>query len=379
MLSLRRGLTHITRQQMRCSFSQQSSSSVRRLNDRKFSTNYFDDDVLPMGGEQLKEEWPVTKFNTILNTCPHGHRTIIERFGKFHEARDPGLFWAIPFVDKISYVIDMREKALAIQPQSTITKDNVSVDVSGNVYVRFVDAYKGSYGATNPLYATYQHAQASMRAAIGKLEFDEILHARTTINASVSESLQQAAEPWGIECLRYEITEILPAKDMQRAMDQQAVAERDRRELVLSAEGTKRSEVLQSEGVKIRLQNESEGELIKVRNEAEAEKVRLVLTAEGEAIAVVKKSEAESKAIETVAEALSKSNGPEAARLEVARDYILMYGEMGKESNTLMFLPDKPGDPTALFAQAATIFSEVGGNMDRNKLKTSSKKNNTCI
>ena len=106
MLSLRRGLTHITRQLMRCSFSQQSSSSVRR----KFSTNLFADDPMPMGSEQLKEEWPVTKFNTILNTCPHGHQTIIERFGKFHEARDPGLFWAIPFVDKISYVIDMREK-----------------------------------------------------------------------------------------------------------------------------------------------------------------------------------------------------------------------------------------------------------------------------
>ena len=109
MLSLCRGLTHITCQQMRCSFSQQTSSSVRGLNDRTFSTNYFDfDDENSTGSEQLKEEWPVTKFNTILNTCPHGHRTIIERFGKFHEARDPGLFWAIPFVDKISYVIETR-------------------------------------------------------------------------------------------------------------------------------------------------------------------------------------------------------------------------------------------------------------------------------
>jgi len=310
---------------------------------------------------QLRTEWPQSMFNTVLNVVPQGKVAVVERFGEFHAAKQPGLFFAIPLVDRISYMVDMRETAVEINPQSAITKDNVSIEVSGNVYVRFFDANKAAYGNSNPLYALYQHAQASMRAAIGKLEFDEILHARTTINASVASSLSTAAQPWGIETLRYEITAIQPGADIQRAMDKQAVAERDRREHVLAAEGTKRSEVLESEGVKIRKQNESEGELIKVRNEAQAEKERLVLLAEGEAMAVVERAQAQARAIETVATALSHAGAADAARMEIARDYIGMYGEMGKQSNTLMFLPDKPGDPTALFAQAATVFGEAMG------------------
>lgn len=198
-----------------------------------------------------------------------------------------------------------------------------------------------------------------MRAAIGQLHFDEILHARAAINTSIASGLKEAAEPWGIEVLRYEVTAIEPDLNVQRAMDKQAVAERDRREQVLTAEGNKRSQVLESEGIKIRKQNESEGELIKVRNEAQAEKERLVLQAEGEAAAAVQRARAHAQAIEITADALAQAGGPQAARLEMAREYVDMYAEMGKQSNTLMFLPDKPGDPAALFAQAAAVFGEV--------------------
>ena len=296
-------------------------------------------------------------FNTVLNVVPQGKVAVVERFGEFHAAKQPGLFFAIPLVDRISYMVDMRETAVEINPQSAITKDNVSIEVSGNVYARFFDANKAAYGNSNPLYALYQHAQASMRAAIGKLEFDEILHARTTINASVASSLSTAAQPWGIETLRYEITAIQPGADIQRAMDKQAVAERDRREHVLAAEGTKRSEVLESEGVKIRKQNESEGELIKVRNEAQADKERQILEAEGEAQSMLAKAAAQAESIALIAQQLESPLGKEAAQLAVAKDYIEMYGAIGMSSNT-MFFGSQPGDVNQLVAQAASVWKD---------------------
>jgi hypothetical protein len=101
-------------------------------------------------------QWPVTKNNTIFNIVPQGHKYVIERFGKLHSIQDSGWFVAIPFVDQISYIIDIRERALDIPPQAAITRDNVSVEVSGNLFVKFQDAQNAAYGALNPLYSVTQ-------------------------------------------------------------------------------------------------------------------------------------------------------------------------------------------------------------------------------
>lgn len=115
---------------------------------------------------------------------------IIERLGSYHQTHLGGFFFAIPFVDDIRFVIDMRERALSIDPQSCITKDNVHVQVSGNLYCQFLDAKKAAYGAKNPLYAVRQHAQSSMRAAIGELELDQILHDRIHLNNAIRSTVQ---------------------------------------------------------------------------------------------------------------------------------------------------------------------------------------------
>jgi len=247
---------------------------------------------------------------------------VIERLGRYSSTKPPGWFLLIPAIDKIAYVVDMREKAIEIRPQPAITKDNVSLGVSGNVFVQFTDPQRAAYGSINPLYAVTQSAQAAMRSAIGSLELDEILRARSQLNDKIRVGLQDAAAPWGLVINRYEIVEITPDKDIQRAMDKQAVAERDRREQVLAAEGMKRSQVLQSEGEKLRKQNESEGELIKVRNEAQARKERSVLEAEGEAKAVTLKAEAQAEAIQRVASAL------EGKSRTWLRGYVLVRGSL---------------------------------------------------
>jgi regulator of protease activity HflC (stomatin/prohibitin superfamily) len=228
----------------------------------------FDDDL---------DSWPRSVQNTLFNVCPQGKKMVIERLGKLHEIKEGGWFLAIPIVDQIRFVVDMREKALNIPPQSAITKDNVHVHVSGNLYCQFVDAEKAAYGSKNPIYAVKQHAQSSMRAAIGELELDEILHARAKLNEMIKATVQESAKAWGLEIKRYEITTVSPDKFITEAMDKQAAAERHRRKKVLDAEGDKRAAELESEGVKIRMKNESEGTLIKMTNEAEAKKIKMLL------------------------------------------------------------------------------------------------------
>jgi len=333
-------------------YQRHSTSSPGRV----YFSSYVFDGVGGGGGNPW--QWPITKTNTVLNIVPQGYRYVVERFGKLHQIQDSGLFVAIPFVDTISYVIDVRERAMDIPPQAAITRDNVSVEVSGNLFVRFMDAEKAAYGALNPLYSVTQHAQSAMRSAIGEMELDEILHGRAKLNALIKGSLQEASEPWGLEIRRYEITEITPDQQIRVAMDKQAAAERDRREHVLRAEGAKRRAELESEGVRISLTNESEGNLVRVRNEAEAQKTKILLEAQAQAEAIRLAAGAQAEALRQISGELQKPGGEEAARLALARAYVDMYGEMGSKSNTILF-NERPADVTALLTQAMTAMKVV--------------------
>ena len=131
---------------------------------RSYSTTkptFYTFDAAGGDGTGLYElhRWPLTKSNTILNIVPQGKLFVVERLGKLETIQPSGFFFAIPLVDRIAYVIDTRERAIDIVPQSAITRDNVSVEVSGNLFVQFVDAEKAAYGARNPLYSVVQVSQ----------------------------------------------------------------------------------------------------------------------------------------------------------------------------------------------------------------------------
>ena len=294
------------------------------------------------------DSWPRTKQNTFLNVCPQGEMMVIERLGKLHEMHEGGWFVAIPLLDKIQYVIDMREKALSIVPQHCITKDNVTVAVSGVLYCQFVDAELAAYGSKNPIYSVKQHAQSSMRAAIGEMELDQILRARAELNTIIRGSVQEASTAWGLDIKRYEITEVTPDAAITEAMSRQAAAERERRSTVLEAEGRKKASVL-----------DSEGELIAIENAAKAQRIQLILEAEGEAEAIRAKATAQAQAIAEVAEALAHEGGADAAKINIARNYIDMYASIGEKSNTMIF-NDRPADANALLAQASAVISAAG-------------------
>jgi regulator of protease activity HflC (stomatin/prohibitin superfamily) len=147
--------------------------------------------------------WPRGKQNTIINVCNEGQRMVVERLGKLQKIEGGGYFFALPILDEIRYVIDMREKSLVIAPQACITKDNVAVQVSGNLYCQFIDPERAAYGSKNPIYAVKQHAQSSMRAAIGEMELDQILRARQELNDMIRTTVQESATAWGLQIKRY--------------------------------------------------------------------------------------------------------------------------------------------------------------------------------
>jgi hypothetical protein len=124
----------------------------------------FGDETTSYSSGGYADVWPRTKSNSILNVCPMGERMIVERLGKLSSVQQPGFFICIPFIDIIAYRIDMREKAIEIEPQRAITKDNVSLSIAGNVFIEFNDPVQAAYGSFNPLYAVRQNAQSSMRA-----------------------------------------------------------------------------------------------------------------------------------------------------------------------------------------------------------------------
>jgi SPFH domain / Band 7 family len=154
---------------MLSAFKRESKSLIAKsvVVGHRFSSGYIDinDDL---------DHWPKSKVNYLLNVCPQGNQMVVERLGKLSDVKEGGYFFAIPFIDYIRYTVDMREKALSIHPQSCITKDNVHVLVSGTLYCQFVDAKQAAYGSKNPIYAVKQHAQSSMRAAIGEAILFEI-------------------------------------------------------------------------------------------------------------------------------------------------------------------------------------------------------------
>lgn len=314
--------------------SKKSVSQTSYNSDRKIESHVSDLNYL---GQQ---EFVKPRVNKIVNICAQNENIIIERLGKFLRVQGPGLFFSIPYLDKLKYCIDCRELTVPVSPQHSITQDNVSIHLGGVVYFQITDPHKCAYGVSNPIYAVLQYAQSAMRAIVGKNSLDEIFHNREEMNKYILHTLKGIVETWGITVLRYEITDVDVAQEIKDAMSRQASAERKRREDVLHAEALKRSQILESEGFKEKLINESLGNKIRVENEAIAfsEAVKIKATAERERL--ILEAEGKAKALDIISQALNSDNGKNAASLELARNYIEQFGRIAENSNSIVIPED---------------------------------------
>ena len=221
---------------------------------------------------------------------------VIERLGAFHQVWGVGVHVKVPFLDRVSKRVSLKEQVLDYPPQPVITKDNVTMQIDTVVYFQITDPKLYAYGVEQPMMAMETLTATTLRNIIGDLELDQTLTSRDVINTKMRAILDEATDPWGIKVNRVELKNILPPQDIQNSMEKQMKAERDRRQAILQAEGQKKSAILIAEG-------ERESAILK----ADAEKQAAILKAEAEKQAAILKADGEAQAIVAVQKALADS------------------------------------------------------------------------
>lgn len=185
-----------------------------------------------------------------IKIVPQAQAYVMERLGAFHATWGTGLHVKIPFVDRISRKVSLKEQVVDFPPQPVITKDNVTMQIDTVVYFQITDPKMYTYGVERPISAIENLTATTLRNIIGDLELDHTLTSRDVINTKIRVILDEATDAWGIKVNRVELKNILPPPEIQDAMEKQMKAERERRAKILDAEGSKRSEILVAEGHK---------------------------------------------------------------------------------------------------------------------------------
>ena len=179
---------------------------------------------------------------------PQGYEVIVQRLGKYHATLKPGLNFIIPYVDIVAYRLTTKDIPLEIGAQEAITKDNAVIVANAIAFIKIVDPVKAVYGISNYEYAIQNLVMTSLRAIIGEMELDRALSSRDIIKARLKDIISDDVTDWGILVKSVEIQDIKPSESMQKAMEQQATAERLKRAMILEAEGKKEAMIREAEG-----------------------------------------------------------------------------------------------------------------------------------
>ena len=236
----------------------------------------------------------VVLIGLLRNICvvPQGNAWIIETLGKYAGTWGAGLHFKTPFISRVVRKISLKEQVADFEPQSVITKDNVTMMVDSVVFFQVVDPKAMTYGVERPIAAIENLSSTTLRNIIGSMTLDETLTGRDFINAQTIKVLDEAANRWGVDITRVEVQNITPPRSIQEAMEKQMKAEREKRESILKAEGEKQSAITRAEG-------EKESAILR----ADAAKEQRIREAEGEAEAIERMARAKAEAIRLVNEA----------------------------------------------------------------------------
>lgn len=227
-----------------------------------------------------------------IKVVPQAHVYVVERLGAYNSTWTTGLHFKIPFIDKISKRVSLKEQVIDFPPQPVITKDNVTMQIDTVVYFQVSDAKLYAYGVERPISAIENLSATTLRNIIGDLELDHTLTSRDVINTKIRTILDEATDAWGIKVNRVELKNIIPPREIQESMEKQMKAERERRAQILTAEGEKRSAILIAEG-------EKESAILR----ADAEKETKIREAQGEAQAIMLVQQAYADSIKLLNEA----------------------------------------------------------------------------
>ncbi|MDO8273042.1 MAG: stomatin-like protein [Gammaproteobacteria bacterium] len=279
-------------------------------------------------GNLLAIGFAIAIIVTIAKTArivPQRSNFVVERLGKYSRTLDSGFHLLIPFIDKVAYQHTLKEEVIDVDRQTCVTRDNIQVGINGVLYMQVVDAQKASYGINNYRHAASQLAQTTMRSVIGQTDLDKTFEERAKINEDVVKALDEAASPWGIKVLRYEISDIELPVSIKDALEQQMRAERERRAAIAKSEGERQAMI-----------NVSEGQKQEVINLSEADKMRQINEAEGRAKEIELIAIATAEGLRKIAAAIQEPGGQQAVSLRVAEQYIKEFGNLAKTNNTMI-------------------------------------------
>ena len=278
-------------------------------------------------------------------------RACVERLGKYQRTVQPGLNFILPFIERLNKV-DMREQVVDVPPQEVITKDNATVTVDAIIYYEVTDPVKVLYNVAQFRLATIKLAQTNLRNVIGDMSLDESLTSRDRINAKLRDVLDEATDKWVARATRVELQRIEPPSDVTEAMHRQMKAERERRAVVLEAEGIKSAAILKADGDKQSKILQAEGQAAAIEKVAAADKFRLLTVAEGEGQAIERVYGAIHKGNPTkdlitikYLEALAKMADGKATKLFVPYEASGVMGSIGMIADVLKEKKEEPAVP----------------------------------
>ena len=271
----------------------------------------------------------------VVNT---GYLYVVERLGQFHKILEPGWHFIIPGVDFVRKKVSTKQQILDVQPQSVITKDNVKISVDNVIFYKMINAKDAVYNIEDYKAGIVYSATTNIRNIVGNMTLDEVLAGRDSINQQLLGIIDEVTDAYGIKVLSVEIKNIIPPDEIQQAMEKQMKAERDKRAMILQAEGLRQSQIEKAEGEKQSKILAAEAEKEANIRRAEGLKESQLLEAEGKAKAIEQIAIAESEAIMKVNKAILESGTDERV---IALKQVEALKEMANNPANKLILPNE--------------------------------------
>ncbi|MCP4955539.1 MAG: paraslipin [Photobacterium aquimaris] len=290
---------------------------------------------------------------------PQNRGYVVYTLGKYSKTLSAGLNFIIPYAQSIAADRNLKEQSLEITAQPAITKDNITLEIDGILFMKVTDASAATNNITDYKVSVTQLAMTTMRNAIGSMELDECFQNRDGINAQILTAMTEATEPWGVMVTRYEIKDITPPQTIREDMEKQMTAEREKRSVILTAEGVKTAAITEAEGQKQARVLDAEAAKSEQVLAAEASKESQILEATGKAEAIRLVAEADANALHVVGQVANTEQGKSAVTLTLAQDAITAHRAIANES-TVVLTDGKTGDNVAnTVAQAIAVSSSL--------------------